>query len=97
MRKRELAKINTLEEKLDSESETIDKTSKRLETELEKYRNVDKLHQDGEAQEAQLLKKEAVLKNRVDLLKESAEMIERMTMAMGTKLSVCCRISHIAH
>jgi uncharacterized protein (DUF1697 family) len=88
MRKRELAKIDTLEDKLDEELSTITSTTESLEAELAKYKNVDKLHQDGEAQEAQLINQEAILKDRVELLQESAALKERVTVAMGNKLMV---------
>ena len=88
MRKGELEKIDTLEEKLAAELDTITESKTKLHAELAVFKDLDKVYSDSRMREQLLKEQEASLGERVDMLEALAATKGKKVQAEASQIMV---------
>lgn len=92
LRKNELAKIDVLEDKIAAEMEGLKENMRVVHEQTAKYRALDEMRNESEAQRERLSALKAALPKRLDLLASTAESKGKHVQAKGEQLQVL--ISH---
>ena len=87
-RKGELEKIDSLEEKLAAELDTLADSSNKLRAELTTFQDLDNVYASGQEREVQLKEQQASLQARVDMLEALAASKETQVQAAANDLMV---------